>query len=333
MSTEPLVSILIPAYNAEEWISDTLFSALGQTWRRKEIIVVDDGSSDSTLEIARRFEGPGVTVAAQRNSGAAAARNHAYSLCRGRYIQWLDADDLLSPDKVASQIAAAGDDPRMLLSSGWGYFAYRPSKASFRPTALWKSQSPVQWLRSKMAGNLHMQTATWLVSRELSEAAGPWNPNILTDDDGEYFCRVLLASSGVRFVPDGRVYYRISGPGRLSNVARSNRRRESQFESMRLHIRYLLSLEDSAETRGACVKYLQNWSIEFYPDRTDILREISAMARDLGGSLEEPRLRWKYAWLKPLIGSRRAKMAQSILPGLKASLLRRWDRTLRTLGA
>jgi glycosyltransferase involved in cell wall biosynthesis len=331
MSSRPLVSILIPAYNAEEWISDTLTSALAQTWRDKEVIVVDDGSSDSTVRVARRFEEQGVIVESQRNSGAASARNHAYSLCRGEYIQWLDADDLLSNDKVASQIGAAGGDPRILLSSGWGYFAYRPSRASFRPTALWRSQNPADWLRNKMAGNLHMQTATWLVSRELTEAAGPWNPDILTDDDGEYFCRVLLASNGVQFVPEGRVFYRINGPGRLSNVARSNKRKDSQFESMRLHVGYLLSLEDSPRSRAACVRYLQNWSIEFYPDRPDVLQRIAALAQELGGTVEEPQLRWKYAWLKPLIGPRRAKMAQSILPGIKSSLLRRWDRALHTL--
>ncbi len=63
----PLVSILIPAYNAQEWIADTLQSAIAQTWQRKEIIVVDDGSTDRTLEIARRFESERVRVVTQKN--------------------------------------------------------------------------------------------------------------------------------------------------------------------------------------------------------------------------------------------------------------------------
>jgi len=96
----PLVSILIPAFNAEEWISDTLSSAIAQTWERKEIIVVDDGSSDQTLTVARRFESQGVRVVPQKNQGAAAARNTALSLSQGDYIQWLDADDLLAPTRL-----------------------------------------------------------------------------------------------------------------------------------------------------------------------------------------------------------------------------------------
>src|SRR5579871_6111210 len=120
----PLVSILIPAYNAENWISDTLKSALAQTWPNKEIIVVDDGSRDRTREVAETFSGAGVKVVSQKNAGASAARNHALRLCRGDYIQWLDADDLLAPDKITLQMEVAEKlaDKRVLFSMGWGRF-------------------------------------------------------------------------------------------------------------------------------------------------------------------------------------------------------------------
>src|SRR5882724_8520660 len=255
--TTPLVSILIPAFNAQEWIADTLRSAIAQTWQRKEIIVVDDGSTDQTLVITRRFESGWVRVVTQKNQGAAAARNKAYSLSRGDYIQWLDADDLLAPDKIARQIAALDQcrSNRTLLSSAWGKFMYRYYRAEFTPTALWCDLSPAEWLLRKMEQNIFMQTSTWLVSRELTEAAGPWNTQLLYDDDGEYFCRVLLASDGVRFVPEARVYYRASGFGSLSHVGRSDRKVEALWHSMQLHIRYLRSLEDSQRVRAACVNY------------------------------------------------------------------------------
>src|SRR5713101_6428833 len=101
---KPLVSILIPAYNAQSWIGETLQSAISQTWDRKEIIVVDDGSKDDTLAIARQFESCGVRVVTQKNQGAAAARNKAFSLSQGDFIQWLDADDLLASDKITKQL-------------------------------------------------------------------------------------------------------------------------------------------------------------------------------------------------------------------------------------
>ncbi len=119
---KPLVSILIPAYNAEKWLADTLRSAIAQTWDRKEIIVVDDGSKDQTLAIARQFESDCLKVFTQKNQGAAATRNRAFSLSKGDYIQWLDADDLLAPEKIAKQMEALGDSPNKLtfLSGSWG---------------------------------------------------------------------------------------------------------------------------------------------------------------------------------------------------------------------
>ena len=184
-----MVSILIPAFNAAPFIRDTLKSAIVQTWKNIEIIVVDDGSSDQTLSIARQFQCKNVCVVSQKNQGAAATRNRAFSLSQGDYVQWLDADDLLSSDKIERQINALldGAGEKTLLSSEWAYFYYRQKKAVFSPTALWNDLSPVEWLCRKMGQNLHMQTATWLVSRELTEAAGPWDTRLLGDDDGEYF--------------------------------------------------------------------------------------------------------------------------------------------------
>ena len=95
-----LVSILIPAYNAERWLGATIESALAQTWPAKEIIVVDDGSTDRTLAVARGFGDRGVQVITQANRGAAAARNTALRAARGAWIQFLDADDLLNPRKI-----------------------------------------------------------------------------------------------------------------------------------------------------------------------------------------------------------------------------------------
>jgi glycosyltransferase involved in cell wall biosynthesis len=324
----PLVSILIPAYNAGEWIAQTIDSALAQTWPRKEIIVVNDGSKDNTLAIAQSFASRDVCVISQENQGAAATRNKAFSLCQGDYIQWLDADDLLSPDKIASQMQARErwGTKRTLLSCGWAYFMYRPERAEVRPSPLWADASPAEWLIRKLQYNTHMQTATWLVSRSLTEAAGPWDTRLLGDDDGEYFCRVLRASDGVRFVNEGRVYYRRSGAASLSYLGRSGPKIDAHFISMRLHIDYLLALEDSPRTRAACVNYLQTWLHHFYPERPDIVAEAQRLAARLGGRLEAPHLSWKYEWIRRVFGWAPAKQVQSSSRALKWAFLRSYDR-------
>jgi glycosyltransferase involved in cell wall biosynthesis len=327
---QPLVSILIPAYNAQEWIADALRSAIAQTWDRKEIIVVDDGSTDSTHEIARRFEAQGVVVLRQENQGAAAARNKAFSLSRGDYVQWLDADDLLAPDKIAKQmeLVRQGVGKRTLLSSEWAYFMYRTNRARFVPNALWCDLTPVEWLLRKMGQNIYMQTATWLVSRQLAEDAGPWDTRLLGDDDGEYFCRVLLASDGVRFVQDAKVYYRSFGYNSLSDVGMSRQKIDAHWLSMLLHINCLRSLEDSSRVNVACVQYLRAWMLCFYPERTGIVESAERMAIEFGGQLGSPSLSWKYSWIKGAFGWPVAKPAQRKLRKIRWSIEKRWDKLL-----
>jgi len=320
-ASEPLVSILIPAFNAEKYIACSIGSAIAQTWTSKEIIVIDDGSTDRTLAIARQFESESVRVVTQRQQGAAAARNKAFSLSRGEYIQWLDADDLLSPDKIALQmkVARETENKRLLLSSGFGSFICRHQKAKFTPSALWADLTPTEWLFRKLDKNAFLQTACWLVSRELSEAAGQWDSRLLADDDGEYFARVILASEGIKFVPDAKVYYR--GPAiafrSLSYIGESDRQVKALWLAMQLHMGYLRSLEDSERTRQACLTFMRTSLLYFFPERNDLVRAVEGMAHELGGDLGIPRLSWKYEWIRRLFGWRVAKYGQRLLLSLK----------------
>lgn len=326
----PLASILIPAYNAERTIADTVQSALAQTWPRKEVIIVDDDSRDQTLSIARTFASRDVSVVTKCNAGAAAARNHAFGLSQGDYIQWLDADDLLAPDKILKQMEQLedGGSSRTAFSSAWGRFTHRISRARFVPTLLWQNLSAAEWLFRKITHNLFMQTATWLVSRDLTEAAGPWDTRLLSDDDGEYFSRVLLHSDGIRFVPEARVFYRRSGSQSLSYVGSSEKKLEAHLLSVLLHIKYLRSLEESERVRSASLDYLQRSLIYFYPEHPNLVASCQELAAELGGRLEPPKLSWKYGWMQWLFGWTATKRAQLAYNKYKASMLGSWDSLL-----
>jgi glycosyltransferase involved in cell wall biosynthesis len=332
---KPLVSILIPAYNAQEWIGYTLQSAVNQAWPRKEIIVVDDGSTDRTGDVARGFASQIVKVVSTENRGLSAAVNTAYGLCQGDYIQELDADDLLAPDKIEKQLAALRetDGPRTLLSGPRGYFYYSTTRAWFPRTCLWEDLTPVEWLLRSMGQNLPMQNSTWLVSRELAEAAGPWDETLWYDQDGDYYSRVLAASVGTRFVAEARMFHRIIGTRQMSHVGTSDRKRESLLRSLKMHVQLLRSLEESERVRKACLAYMQTWYGHFYLDRSDLAAELQALAAQLHGRMEKPRLHWKYAWMKPVFGGKAAKWAERTLPNFKVSVLREWDKTMFKLEA
>src|ERR1700761_8333481 len=99
-----LVSIIIPAYNSAAHLRETIQSALDQTWPEKEIIIVDDGSADHSLAIAKEFKRKDVRVFSQQNKGASAARNKGLREAKGDYIQFLDGDDLLDSLKIEKQL-------------------------------------------------------------------------------------------------------------------------------------------------------------------------------------------------------------------------------------
>jgi glycosyltransferase involved in cell wall biosynthesis len=332
--SNPLVSILIPAFNSERWLGEAIESALGQTWPAKEVLIVDDGSTDQTLSIAQRYASTGVSVITQENQGASSARNKAFSLSQGEYIQWLDADDVLAPDKIARQMEMLlrVGTRRTLASAAFGRFRHNLNRAQFYPTSLWCDLDPTEWLIRKLTDNLFMQTATWLVSRELAETAGPWDTRLLGDDDGEFFCRVILASDVIRFVPEAKMFYRRTGGGSLSQIGQSAKRLEAHLVSMGLHIGYLRSLEDSERVRKACLVFLQRWLVYFYPERPDLVKQLEEHAAQLGGRLEPPTMSWKYAWIQRLFGWRSAKSAQFAYNNCKSSILDWWDATLSRVG-
>ena len=114
----------------------------------------------------------------------------------------------------------------------------------------------------------------------------------------------------------------------MSYIGGSDKKKDALLVSMKLHIQYLRSLEESERVRKACLTYLQNWYGNFYPERPDIVAELQSVAAQLQGHLEEPRLRWKYAWMKPVFGWKAAKWAQMALPQLKASCIRHCDKAM-----
>src|SRR4051794_28206815 len=109
---QTLVSILIPCYNAERWIAEAIESALAQSWTQKEIIVVDDGSTDGSLNVIRQF-GQRVLWETGPNRGGGFTRNRLLELSQGEWIQYLDADDYLLPHKIEDQMGCITSVPEI----------------------------------------------------------------------------------------------------------------------------------------------------------------------------------------------------------------------------
>lgn len=284
----PLVSILIPCHNAAPWLSATLESALAQTHPRTEIILIDDGSTDDSLIVARTFEPRGVHVITQNNSGASAARNHALQLARGDLLQFLDADDLLTPDKIAAQVSSlASTSSDSVATCRWGRFTTDPAAAAFVDDAVFRDFAPIDYLLAHTGAARMMHPAAWLVPRAIADRAGPWDEALTLNDDGEYFARVALASCRLVFSPTGASLYRSNLPSSLSR-RRSRPALESVFRSVALIAGHLQRAEDSPRVRRALADYWQRLVFEIYPEGPDLCRRAEAEARVLGGSTLPP---------------------------------------------
>jgi glycosyltransferase involved in cell wall biosynthesis len=280
----PLVSVIIPAFNAAPYLADALESALRQTHHPTEVVVVDDGSSDGTVEIARGYDARGVRVIEQANAGASAARNNGLRHAAGDYVQYLDADDMISDNKVSEQVALLERyGGEYVASCGWGRFDRTIAEANFVPEAVWADLSPIDWLLSAWTGGGMMQTACWLTPRAVAERAGVWNEDLRANpnDDGEYFCRILLASRGVKFAPGGRVYYR-------SGIAHSVSRGESRdavaslFGTCERYEDNIRAAEDSPRTRRASALNYAAFMYRFHPGHPDLQERARRRIQVLG---------------------------------------------------
>jgi glycosyltransferase involved in cell wall biosynthesis len=118
MSIQPFISVIIPIYNAEKYLAEAINSVLAQNYHPLEIILVDDGSTDGSAEVARQF-GAVAQYHYQPNSGAAAARNWGISVAQGEFLAFLDADDVWLDGKLERQMRAFADDPTLDMVFGY----------------------------------------------------------------------------------------------------------------------------------------------------------------------------------------------------------------------
>lgn len=205
----PLASVIIPCFNAGRFVVDAIESALAQTYRPLEVIVVDDGSSDDSLRRIRSYSGR-VRVFSQEHRGAAAARNAGLHAARGRIIQFLDADDLLDRDKIARQVPLLEQEEAVVFCD-YRIDARPGAKARVPQRRPYQGGDPLIYMLDS-----HIAMMTALYPRIWLERVGGF-------DEGlpcalEYDLNLRIAAYGARFVrlPETLAVWR-QVPGSLSS--------------------------------------------------------------------------------------------------------------------
>jgi len=202
------VSCIIPCYNAERFLRDALESVFAQTLPPAEVIVIDDGSTDRSAEVAARDAGR-ITYVRQDNAGPAAARNRGVELARGEFIAFLDADDLWHREKLERQAARFAARPELEI-------------CITHVTAFWEAE--VQHEQEAMRGRLRADSAlpgyllqTMLARRSAFENIGMLNPALRFGEDTDWFIRARDAGIALELMPDVLLFRRFHS----SNLTRS----------------------------------------------------------------------------------------------------------------
>jgi glycosyltransferase involved in cell wall biosynthesis len=285
-----LVSIILPTFNCEQYLAKAIESALNQTWLQKEVIVVDDGSTDRSFEIAHQFSNRGVVVIRQQNKGASAARNAGLSIAKGEWIQFLDADDFLREDKIELQLSLLKNSNQLSVCKTV-HFIDEPDNSIPDDDHFFQKHlnDPLRFIIKLYGGFDYksgmIQPNAFLVSRKIIDRAGKWNEELSLDDDGEYFCRVMLQAQEIVYSPEAMNFYRKHSSNSSLSGTRSAKAYRSQFKSICLKHNYLLEHNSDEELvpyiHTATFKSLQLLKHDIYPKYNSLFLEIERFSKSL----------------------------------------------------
>jgi len=231
---EDTVSVIVPSWNKEDFVGETIDSALAQEGVRVEVVVMDDGSTDGSVDI---LEGYGDRIQLHRpgqNGGAARARNAGAALATGKHFMFLDADDVLGdPGTLAAMVDALDGRTDAFAACPWQrlrlegdrWVVYSPEKPLDPPGG-----DPVTaWL-----GNWYIPPCAILWPRELFEASGGWNPGLAATDDEELMIRMLLRGASIVRADRGEALYRYFEEGGTLSTTPSRSLAQGRLEGLRL---------------------------------------------------------------------------------------------------
>jgi len=212
-----LVSTIIPVFNRPDQLPEAVSSALQQNYRPIEIIIVDDGSTDGlTSEIAQRLAeaNPGIIrFATQKNGGPGVAREHGRQLAKGEFVQYLDSDDILLPQKFERQVGALNESTDADVA--YGKTRYRHADGRVEPDAWKGSGTRRATMFPEFLNERWWDTPNPLYRTSICLKAGPWS-ELRLEEDWEYDCRVAARGGKLVWVPDFVCEVRAHGGERLS---------------------------------------------------------------------------------------------------------------------
>jgi len=212
----PQISVIIPAYNAERTIRETIESVQRQTFLDFELIVINDGSKDRTVELVQSIQDERLKIFSYENGGLPVARNRGISRATGEFIAFLDADDLWTPDKLELQLTALKQHPEAGVAYSWTCFMdvnEQGEAVSFLPSPQYSFEGNV-YEKLLVSDFIHSGSNT-LIRRQAIASAGEFDPTLKSCEDWDYWLRLATRWHFV-VVLKHQIFYRRT-PGAMSS--------------------------------------------------------------------------------------------------------------------
>lgn len=206
IDSSEIISIIIPCYNAERWISEAIDSCLSQTYQNVEIIVVDDGSTDGSLAVIRSY-GDKIKYLTGPNSGGSHARNRGIAIANGKYILFLDADDLIGPNTIKILIQCEQSWKGFLVTCDWFHAIQLNGQWEIKPSSHLPAENDRDYIRYWLQG-YYIPCHAILWTRQLLEELGGWDESLSYNDDGDLVLRALINDIKIVYAQGGQAIYR-----------------------------------------------------------------------------------------------------------------------------
>jgi glycosyltransferase involved in cell wall biosynthesis len=218
-----LVSVIIPCFNAEKWIAEAIDSCLNQTYSAVEVVVVDDGSTDSSLDMIKRYDGK-IIWETGPNRGGNHARNRGFALSKGEYIQYLDADDYLLPEKLERQVQFLEETEFDVVYGDWRHQYHLPNGESYLEDIKVTGTQPN--LLESLLADWWVSPACLLFKRSPITQVGGWDESLKAGQDRDFFLSIVMSGAKVGYQPGCYSIYR-----RYGNVTVSTSSKTRYLES------------------------------------------------------------------------------------------------------
>ncbi len=276
----PLVSIIVPVHNSGSWIRGTIDNVLSQSYPYREIIIVDDGSTDNTKHLIDTHYGGYVKYVYQDNAGPARARNRGIEMAGGEYIQFLDSDDFLSPEKIARQMAVFTANPEChIVYCDFAFTSDDTDVGMEESPAIYKEKYGTENVFEALLDGNFIVIHSPLTRSDVIRSCGAFDTTLSSDEDYDLWLKIAAKGYRFCFIPEVLAFYRRRGNSVSTNLFKQSKGTLQALNKAKSYRAKLTEQERGKLKRNLSREY--GWTSRHYLHQGHYPKALSALLQSI----------------------------------------------------